>query len=41
MLVAEFSDIARGTNDRRPGFQVALTRCRQLGAIRRQPASIA
>jgi DNA invertase Pin-like site-specific DNA recombinase len=33
MLVAEFSDIASGKDDRRPGFQAALTRCRQLGAI--------
>ena len=32
-LVAEFSDIASGKDDRRPGFQAALTRCRQLGAI--------
>ena len=32
-LVAEFSDIASGKNDRRPGFQAALTRCRQLGAV--------
>jgi DNA invertase Pin-like site-specific DNA recombinase len=33
MLVAEFSDIASGKDDRRPGFQAALTRCRQLGAV--------
>jgi DNA invertase Pin-like site-specific DNA recombinase len=32
-LIAEFSDIASGKDDRRPGFQAALTRCRQLGAI--------
>ena len=32
-LVAEFSDIASGKDDRRPGFQEALTRCRQLGAV--------
>ena len=32
-LVAEFSDIASGKDDHRPGFQAALTRCRQLGAI--------
>ena len=32
-LVAEFSDIASGKDDRRPGFQAALTRCRQLGAL--------
>jgi DNA invertase Pin-like site-specific DNA recombinase len=31
--VAEFSDIASGKDDRRPGFQAALTRCRQLGAV--------
>jgi DNA invertase Pin-like site-specific DNA recombinase len=33
MLVAEYSDIASGKDDRRPGFQAALARCRQLGAI--------
>ena len=33
MLVAEFSDIASGKDDHRPGFQAALTRCRQLGAV--------
>ena len=33
-LIGEFSDIASGKDDRRPGFQSALTRCRQLGAIR-------
>ncbi|MGG5890555.1 recombinase family protein [Falsiroseomonas sp. HC035] len=32
-LVAEFSDIASGKNDRRPGFQAALARCRQLGDV--------
>jgi len=32
-LVAAFSDIASGKDDRRPGFQAALTRCRQLGAV--------
>src|SRR4051812_30189666 len=32
-LVAEHSDIASGKDDRRPGFQVALARCRQLGAV--------
>src|SRR5689334_22215980 len=32
-LVGEYSDIASGKDDRRPGFQAALTRCRQLGAI--------
>jgi DNA invertase Pin-like site-specific DNA recombinase len=32
-LVAEFSDIAGGKDDRRPGFQAALARCRQLGAV--------
>lgn len=32
-LVAEFSDIASGKDDRRPGFQAALARCRQLGAV--------
>jgi DNA invertase Pin-like site-specific DNA recombinase len=32
-LVAEHSDIASGKDDRRPGFQAALTRCRQLGAM--------
>jgi DNA invertase Pin-like site-specific DNA recombinase len=32
-LVAEFSDVASGKDDRRPGFQAALTRCRQLGAV--------
>lgn len=32
-LVAEHQDIASGKDDRRPGFQAALTRCRQLGAV--------
>ena len=32
-LIGEFSDIASGKDDRRPGFQAALTRCRQLGAV--------
>ncbi len=32
-LVAEYSDVASGKDDKRPGFQAALTRCRQLGAI--------
>jgi len=32
-LISEFSDIASGKDDRRPGFQAALARCRQLGAI--------
>jgi DNA invertase Pin-like site-specific DNA recombinase len=32
-LVAEFSDIASGKDDRRPGFQAALARYRQLGAV--------
>jgi DNA invertase Pin-like site-specific DNA recombinase len=32
-LVAEYSDVASGKDDRRPGFQTALARCRQLGAI--------
>src|SRR4029079_9665816 len=31
--VAEFSDIASGKDDKRPGFQAALARCRQLGAV--------
>jgi hypothetical protein len=31
-LVAEFSDVASGKDDRRAGFQAALRRCRQLGA---------
>jgi DNA invertase Pin-like site-specific DNA recombinase len=32
-LVAEYSDVASGKDDRRAGFQAALLRCRQLGAI--------
>jgi len=32
-LIAEFSDIASGKDDNRPGFQAALMRCRQLGAV--------
>jgi DNA invertase Pin-like site-specific DNA recombinase len=32
-LVAEFSDVASGKDDRRAGFQAALSRCRQLGAV--------
>ena len=32
-LIAEFSDVASGKDDHRPGFQAALTRCRQLGAV--------
>jgi hypothetical protein len=32
-LVAEFSDIASGKDDRRPGFQAALARCWQLDAV--------
>jgi DNA invertase Pin-like site-specific DNA recombinase len=32
-LVAEHQDIASGKDDRRPGFQAAVIRCRQLGAI--------
>lgn len=32
-LVAEFSDIASGKDDSRPGFQAALARCRQLDAV--------
>jgi hypothetical protein len=32
-LVAEYSDIASGKDDHRPGFQAALVRCRQLGAV--------
>ena len=31
--MAEFSHVASGKDDRRPGFQAALTRCRQLGAV--------
>jgi hypothetical protein len=32
-LVAEHEDIASGKDDRRLGFQAALARCRQLGAV--------
>jgi DNA invertase Pin-like site-specific DNA recombinase len=32
-LVAEYSDIASGKDDRRPGFRSALARCRQLDAV--------
>jgi DNA invertase Pin-like site-specific DNA recombinase len=32
-LVAEFSDVASGKDDSRPGFHAALARCRQLGAV--------
>ena len=32
-LVAEYSDIASGKDDHRPGFQAALARCRQLDAV--------
>jgi DNA invertase Pin-like site-specific DNA recombinase len=32
-LVAEHSDVASGKDDGRPGFQAALARCRQLGAV--------
>ena len=32
-LVAEYSDIASGKDDRRTGFQAALARCRQLDAV--------
>lgn len=32
-LVAEHQDIATGKDDRWPGFQAALTRCRQLRAV--------
>jgi len=33
MLVAEYEDVASGKDDRRAGFQAALLRCRQLGAV--------
>ncbi|WP_291295374.1 recombinase family protein [Elioraea sp.] len=33
VLVAEYTDVASGKDDRRPGFQAALARCRQLGAV--------
>jgi DNA invertase Pin-like site-specific DNA recombinase len=32
-LAAEYSDIASGKDAHRPGFQAALARCRQLGAV--------
>jgi DNA invertase Pin-like site-specific DNA recombinase len=32
-LVSEHSDIASGKDDRRAGFQAALLKCRQLGAV--------
>jgi len=32
-LVAEYSDVASGKDDPRTGFQAALVRCRQLGAV--------
>jgi DNA invertase Pin-like site-specific DNA recombinase len=32
-LAAEYSDIASGKDDHRPGFQAALVRCRQLSAV--------
>ena len=32
-LVAKHSDVASGKDDRRPGFEAALARCRQLGAV--------
>ena len=32
-LVSEHSDIASGKDDRRRGFQAALLKCRQLGAV--------
>ncbi|GGC70838.1 resolvase [Siccirubricoccus deserti] len=32
-LVAEHSDVASGKDDGRPGFQAALARCRQFGAV--------
>ena len=31
--MAEYSDVASGKDDHRPGFQAALARCRQLGAV--------
>ncbi|WP_431272017.1 recombinase family protein [Dankookia sp. P2] len=31
--IAEYQDVASGKDDRRPGFQAALARCRQLGAV--------
>jgi DNA invertase Pin-like site-specific DNA recombinase len=32
-FVSEHSDIASGKDDRRPSFQAALLKCRQLGAV--------
>ena len=32
ILVAEYFDFAGGKDDRRPGFQAAITRRRQIGA---------
>ena len=32
-LIGEYSDIASGKDDHRSGFQAALVRCRQLGAV--------
>lgn len=32
-LLAEYQDVASGKDDRRPGFQAALARCCQLGAV--------
>lgn len=32
-MVAEHSEVASGKYDRRPGFQAALLKCRQLGAV--------
>jgi DNA invertase Pin-like site-specific DNA recombinase len=32
-LVAEYEDVASGKDDKRAGFQAALARCRQLGAV--------
>jgi DNA invertase Pin-like site-specific DNA recombinase len=32
-LVAECEDVASGKDDRRPAFQAALARCRQLGTV--------
>jgi DNA invertase Pin-like site-specific DNA recombinase len=32
-LVAEYSDVASGKDECRPGFQAALARCRLLGAV--------
>jgi hypothetical protein len=32
-LVAQHEDVASGKGDRRPDFQAALARCRQIGAV--------